>query len=845
MTVDVHWFLPALSAGAFNERWPYGPGTAFHPDLAIEIDSASLAKPAVAVVSGTLIVLPDSSLKTCSVLLMPQPEVNKALASDGIGEVAFFLRTLDLADLVTRFTSEATAKLPRGVTKDQQIENLKAGKVPLLVNSGDDIALVAPEAPGQDHGLVQFEVIYAPRRGSYVGIARAIDYALRLTNPANRVRRLDPMAFYYRVKRAGVKAVIAPAHAAHPFWTSTALTLRGLIELRNEYDRTFATSIELTLPPSGPTTVTLQDADWAHKEVAASGTKGLVDLEVKKPSWQLTRLPTSGRSFASQTNQEEVPFHFPLQSIYMAATASADSWFVPNDSPLSFFTEKNTVQPLVDGIDAYKAMVSFLQRVSNPEQFAWLAGWWGQDDFDMIEKDSSTTLLELVKAIDKANADFRVILWDQTGRRINKTTVRDMNGLPGKNAVAILDNQTKAFGSHHQKFMVVYIKSDDAVAFCGGVDVNSNRIDDGDHSRKWAYHDTHAQLQGPVVRDFMRLFIERWNDHKEVIQDPSKKILSPPNWTIDDTSGDCFVQVTRTMPRGTHQSVIQGVQGTFKGVQRAVQRAQHYIYVEEQYLVPYYGHVPFDPTIDFPGNPGFVQDLLDALKRIKFLLIVIPNHMLTPQMLVRRREFLEALSRAAGSDAAKIHVYYLKRKKPGKEPAETANETELEEADMMSQGDISNTKEAQKEFEVMGGSGASGGRGHSDEIYVHTKVWIVDDVYVKCGSMNVNRRGFTYDSEADFHAVDGAVTRGKRRTALAFRQALFAEHTRLTPDDVPDDPVDVIAWWLDRAKASGRVGKYDWTPIQDPAAHADRVGFGMAKCDRSGREVTWLRLASP
>jgi phosphatidylserine/phosphatidylglycerophosphate/cardiolipin synthase-like enzyme len=817
MTVDVHWFLPALGAGAFHERWPYGPGTAFHPDLAIEIDAASRAKPAVAVVSGTLIVLPDSSLKTCGVLLMPQPEVNKALASDGIGEVAFFLRTLDLADLVTRFTPEATAKLPRGVTKAQQIENLKAGKVQFLVDSGDEIAIVAPEAPGRDNGLVQFEVIYAPRRGSYVGIARAIDYALRLTNPANRVRRLDPMTFYYRVKRAGVKAVIAPAHAAHPFWTSTALTLRGLIELRNEYDRTFATSIELTLPPSGPTTVTLQDADWAHREVAATGTKGLVDLEVKKPSWQLTRLPTSGRSFASQTNQEEVPFHFPLQSIYMAATPSADSWFVPNDSPLSFFTEKNTVQPLVDGIEAYKEMVAWMNRVRGRERFLWLAGWWGDSQFEMTPLDFTTTLAKLTTEIDASLAQVRVILWKQgpagKGHKANSTTIDHVEALP--NGFGILDKQTKIFGSHHQKFMIAYVNPDEAAAFCGGIDINPNRIDTEAHNLKWAYHDTHAKLQGPAIKDFMRLFVERWNDHTSVIADPSRAAPAA-NFQVNDTSGDCFIQVTRTMPKGTHQSVSQGVLGSFKAVQRAIQRAQHYIYIEEQYLVPYYGHVPYDPSIDFPGNPGFVQDLLDALKRIKFLLIVIPNNILAAQMMYRRREFLEALTRAAGSDAAKIHVYYLKRKKPGKEPAEIANETELAETEMMSQGDISNTKEAQKEFEIMGGSGASGGRWRTGEIYVHTKVWIVDDVYVKCGSMNVNRRGFTYDSEADFHAVDGAVTRGKRRTALAFRQELFAEHTRLTPDDVPDDPVDVIAWWLDRAKASGRVGKYDWSRHRIP-----------------------------
>jgi len=834
MAIDVHWFLPATTTGTFTERWPYGPGAAFHPDLALEIDGAFRSQPAVAVVSGNLIVLPNASLKTCGVLLIPQPDVTKALAEDGIGEVVFYLRTLDLEDLVKRFTPAATATLPRGVTKDKQIENLKAGKLSLLVDSGDDIALIAPETAGQDHGLVQFEVIYAPRRGSYIGILRAISYAMRLTDPANRVRRLDPMSFYYRVKRGtAFKTRIAPAHATHPFWTSTALTLRGLTELRDEYDRPFATTVELTVPPAPATNVTLTDANWAHHVVAPPGTTGLVDMEIKKSSWRLTRLPTSGRSFDAQSNQEEVPFHFPVQSIYMTPAASGDSWFVPNDAPLSFFTEKNTVQPLVDGMDAYKAMVSFLQRVRQAEQFAWLAGWWCTHDFELIPKDPSTTLLELVRAIDAANADFRLILWDQTGRKDNKRAVDAITGLVFGNAFGILDNQTRPVGSHHQKFMVVYLKPDDAVAFCGGIDVNPNRIDNPDHSLRWAYHDTHAQLQGPVVRDFMRLYIERWNDHQSIIQNPGRALPSQPNWTINDTAGDCFVQVTRTMPRGTHNSVKQGVQGTFKAVQRAVQRAQYYIYIEEQYLVPYYGHVPFDPTVDFPGNPGFMQDLLNALKRIQFLLIVIPNYMMSPQMLYRRREFLEALSRAAGSDAAKIHVYFLKRKKPAKEPDEVANETELEETAMMSQGDLTATKEAQKEFEIMGGSGASGGRGHADEIYCHTKVWIVDDVYVKCGSMNVNRRGFTYDSEADFHAVDGAVTRGKRRAALAFRLALFSEHTRLTPDEVPDDPTDVLNWWLERAGKSGRVGKYDWNRYKIP--------FGV----KTEWDLAWRNVIDP
>jgi phosphatidylserine/phosphatidylglycerophosphate/cardiolipin synthase-like enzyme len=139
------------------------------------------------------------------------------------------------------------------------------------------------------------------------------------------------------------------------------------------------------------------------------------------------------------------------------------------------------------------------------------------------------------------------------------------------------------------------------------------------------------------------------------------------------------------------------------------------------------------------------------------------------------------------------------------------------------------------ELETLGEKpGASGTVPHRDEIYVHTKVWLVDDVYVKCGSMNFNRRGFTYDTEADFHAVDGAVRRGKRPVALNFRKQLFAEHGRGQPEDVPDDPEDALAWWLDHV-SKGRVKKYDWS--REPGPGPGRF--------RTFLDNTWRQVIDP
>jgi len=75
MTTQVYFFLPPPNAsGQHREAYPYGPdGTTFHTDLGIEIDPAVQANnPALAVVPGLVIVVPNPSMPgTASLLLIP------------------------------------------------------------------------------------------------------------------------------------------------------------------------------------------------------------------------------------------------------------------------------------------------------------------------------------------------------------------------------------------------------------------------------------------------------------------------------------------------------------------------------------------------------------------------------------------------------------------------------------------------------------------------------------------------------------------------------------------------------------------------------------------------------
>ena len=47
--------------------------------------------------------------------------------------------------------------------------------------------------------------------------------------------------------------------------------------------------------------------------------------------------------------------------------------------------------------------------------------------------------------------------------------------------------------------------------YCGGIDLNPNRLDDDDHLARGPYHDVTAKVEGPAVRDLAITFKQRWD----------------------------------------------------------------------------------------------------------------------------------------------------------------------------------------------------------------------------------------------------------------------------------------------------------------------------------------------
>jgi len=70
---------------------------------------------------------------------------------------------------------------------------------------------------------------------------------------------------------------------------------------------------------------------------------------------------------------------------------------------------------------------------------------------------------------------------------------------------------------------------------------------------------------------------------------------------------------------------------------------------------------------------------------------------------------------------------------------------------------------------------------NGDPIYVHAKVMIVDDRFVRIGSTNLSNRSMAFDSECDL-AVEGDTGSPIEAGIIRFRNRLLAEHLGVTPD---------------------------------------------------------------
>lgn len=435
----------------------------------------------------------------------------------------------------------------------------------------------------------------------------------------------------------------------------------------------------------------------------------------------------------------------------------------------------NLVNFLVDGVDTFSAMHRAILTATGEEHYIYLLGWWLTDDFPLVPRRPGlpATIRELFTAASRGGVQVRAMLWDQFGRQ-NSAEVRRINALA--NGAAILDNHTFSsfravnVGSHHQKVLVVK-GSEGLIAFCGGIDLNPDRIpapskpstsgggltgavvssSGGSSGAGTPLHDVHCRVVGPSAHDLLNTFIRRWDAHPghgaidrskgdlRGRREPVPPALAPTPG-IGGTGGNCAVRITRTynpvtpLAPGTTAVRERGIRQT---ITAAIQNARRFIYMEEQYLV----------------NMEAAALLNAALTRIHHLTIVIPDSRISdmPRVWELRLNFITRLLR--GPNAGKVRIFFLSNppNTPGTPPSFTPH------------------------------------------TYVHAKTWVIDDELAIIGSANCNQRGWTHDSE-----VNAVIFEDPSPTGLTFaqrlRMRLWSEHLNVPASSVTDGVASARLW---------------------------------------------------
>ena len=301
-----------------------------------------------------------------------------------------------------------------------------------------------------------------------------------------------------------------------------------------------------------------------------------------------------------------------------------------------------------------------------------------------------------------------------------------MNQISSKRMHFAIDGVHPLGSVHHQKIVVV----DDAVAFCGGIDLTLDRWDNRAHehvSRRrrtggrsyGPRHDVGAAVDGAAARALGEQALTRW-------QTATKQSLAPVEarhsaWPrkLVPTLRNVDVGIALTLPELDDRPEVREVEALNLA---AIAAARDTMYVENQYLAS--------------------------------------------------RTIAEALAaRLREGDGPEI-VIVLARK--GNNPLERGT------MDSARHRLIQRLWEAD-EHDRLGVYWPVTDRGAP--IYIHSKVLVVDDRLLRIGSSNFNNRSMGFDSECDLAIEAGSEGDDVSREIASVRNQLVAEHLGVPPDE--------------------------------------------------------------
>lgn len=390
---------------------------------------------------------------------------------------------------------------------------------------------------------------------------------------------------------------------------------------------------------------------------------------------------------------------------------------------------------VVDGDAYFKA---FVEAASQARRSLLILGWdfhsrtplsWDEQGRPLLELGSF--LNDLVKR--RRGLHVHILMWDYPmvfGLDREWAPIYGLGWKPRRRVHLRYDNTHPAGGCHHQKLVIV----DDAIAFCGGIDLTCRRWDTCKHAadephRRVAdapyppFHDMMMAVDGPAAQALGDLARERWR--RATGQTLPRPLTANSAWPMNVRPHveNVDVAISRTEPPVNGPGVRE-VEALYVDMINAAKRT---IYIENQYFTADKIGDALEARLKEPGGPEIVV----VLRKLSHgWLEELTMESLRTRMITRLR---------AADHGGRLHIFY---------PF----------IDGLQEGTC---------------------------IDIHSKMIIVDDDSARIGSANLANRSMGLDTECDLTitavARDGSRREEVRRAIRALRSRLLAEHLDSTP----------------------------------------------------------------
>ncbi len=437
------------------------------------------------------------------------------------------------------------------------------------------------------------------------------------------------------------------------------------------------------------------------------------------------------------------------------------------------------MRPLVDGEPAFRRIC---EAVESARSSVWVTVAYLERDVQM--PDGRGGFFDVLDRAAARGLDVRVLFWREpqlselepgSSHFAGTGEEREWLEARGTRFLARWDRHPDAF-CQHQKSWIVDAGEGGEVAFVGGVNLLHSSMARVGHPLGAAEqdHDVYTEVRGPAASDVHHNFVQRWNE-------ASERGAADGAWPSPAAAGDlefpCFVspavgevpvQITRTIMAGLYHNeaatpggkpfpIAAGEESVLEQYLAAIAAAKRSIYIEDQAI----------------GSPVIVDALEDGLRRGLEVVFLVPGSA-HPAFVEARKDpraafFFEKLARLGRRDRFTLAAIAANR-----------------------------------------------GKGRYDEVYVHAKIMLVDDVWATIGSTNVAERSCHQDTELNasfWHAP----------TVRALRVELLREHLGRDTSDLDDR--EALRRFRETALAN-RDRRTCWEPLEGLAYAVEPRDYG-------------------